>query len=323
MALNYSMSAHGGFEGNGQTLRIASKLGEYSPEDGLDLTRRTLLGVLKYPGCYSKVVNRDCYSNQTSSSPINIERWKPPKCIFDDEEDVLEWILKPFSFEDKRRFQDVKVKNKKHCKPKYKSFDASIMELADDIAYGVHDLEDALALCLVKFKEWDEEVISKIAGLDYCEIKQDIDFYNQKLFSDSNKDRKHAVSKLVRFFITNTKIVEQKRFKHFLLDYEATIETPGKEILDILKHFVHEHVIKKPEVQALEYKGQQMVLKLFEVLQENPRRLLPKTTLEKYEEASNKNRIMCDYVSGMTDSYATKLYHRLFSPDIGSIFDRL
>lgn len=82
-------------------------------------------------------------------------------------------------------------------------------------------------------------------------------------------------------------------------------------------------VIKTPEVQVLEYKGQQIILRIFEVLRENPNRLLPKNTLSAYNNAENKNRVLCDYISGMTDSYATKLYHKLFTPDIGSIFDRL
>ncbi|HDL8364409.1 TPA: dNTP triphosphohydrolase, partial [Yersinia enterocolitica] len=43
VALNYSMITSGGFEGNGQTLRIVSRLAEYSPHHGMDLTRRTLL----------------------------------------------------------------------------------------------------------------------------------------------------------------------------------------------------------------------------------------------------------------------------------------
>lgn len=34
-------------------------------------------------------------------------------------------------------------KIKKHSKTQFKTLDASIMELADDISYGVHDLEDA------------------------------------------------------------------------------------------------------------------------------------------------------------------------------------
>ena len=50
VALNYMMRHDGGFEANGQTLRILSRLGEYSEDSGLDLTRRSTLSVIKYPG---------------------------------------------------------------------------------------------------------------------------------------------------------------------------------------------------------------------------------------------------------------------------------
>ncbi|MEN3752097.1 dGTP triphosphohydrolase [Mangrovibacter sp. SLW1] len=50
VALNYCMLNHGGFEGNGQTLRILSKLDKYTQEHGLDPTRRLLLGVLEISG---------------------------------------------------------------------------------------------------------------------------------------------------------------------------------------------------------------------------------------------------------------------------------
>src|SRR3546814_608554 len=53
VALNFAMRDHGGFEGNGQTLRILSKLELFSEGFGSNLTRRTLLGTLKYPAPYS------------------------------------------------------------------------------------------------------------------------------------------------------------------------------------------------------------------------------------------------------------------------------
>ncbi|MEE7026582.1 dNTP triphosphohydrolase, partial [Escherichia coli :H15] len=56
VALNYCMQDYGGFEGNGQTLRILSKLDKYTLEHGLDPTRRLLLGILKYPVKYSDLV---------------------------------------------------------------------------------------------------------------------------------------------------------------------------------------------------------------------------------------------------------------------------
>ena len=57
VALNYCMRSNGGFEGNGQTLRILTRLEKFSAGAGANLTRRTLLGVLKYPVGYSVVVN--------------------------------------------------------------------------------------------------------------------------------------------------------------------------------------------------------------------------------------------------------------------------
>lgn len=57
VALNYCMRDYGGFEGNGQTLRILGKLDKYTAEHGLNPTRRMLLGVLKYPASYGCLVN--------------------------------------------------------------------------------------------------------------------------------------------------------------------------------------------------------------------------------------------------------------------------
>ena len=52
VALNYCMRGYGGFEGNGQTLRILGKLDKYTEYHGLNPTRRMLLGILKYPVTY-------------------------------------------------------------------------------------------------------------------------------------------------------------------------------------------------------------------------------------------------------------------------------
>ena len=49
VALNYLMHEHGGFEGNGQTFRIVTKLEPYTKSKGMDLSRRTLLGTTQIP----------------------------------------------------------------------------------------------------------------------------------------------------------------------------------------------------------------------------------------------------------------------------------
>ncbi|WDE03700.1 deoxyguanosinetriphosphate triphosphohydrolase family protein [Thalassomonas viridans] len=335
VALNSFMYNHGGFEGNGQTLRIVSKLGEYSPEQGLDLTRRTMLGLLKYPVLHQEVA--DYAAAPSGGASLNIDGFKPPKCIHDDEADILAWLIAPLPEKDREQFracvvskqskeQDkeqgkVQGRDKGKRKAAHKSFDTSIMELADDISYGVHDLEDALALKLVTFQQWQDEVINRLQ--DDNIIAGDVDFYNTRLFSECNKARKHAISRLIGYLIHSIEITEKTAFEQPLLRYQVTMSPQASALLDLLKGFVIKNVIKRPEVQVLEYKGQQMILRLFEVLQENPKRLLPLAVYQAYEQSGDQKRVICDYVAGMSDNDATKLYHKLFTPQMGSIFDRL
>ncbi len=65
---------------------------------------------------------------------------------------------------------------------------------------------------------------------------------------------------------------------------------------------------------------------LFHAFQTDPKRLLPTRDAASYEEAPDdrrKMRVICDYIAGMTDEYATKRYEQLFTPRAGSVFDRL
>lgn len=64
-----------------------------------------------------------------------------------------------------------------------------------------------------------------------------------------------------------------------------------------------------------------MVVSVFEAMQSDPERLLPRTALPRYE--AGGIRAICDFVAGMTDVYVLKTYERLFSPRMGYVFDRL
>lgn len=324
VALNYCMINDGGFEGNGQTLRIVSKLAEYTPENGMNLTRRTLLGLIKYPIPYSKfnLPYPEKKQGQHLNIPLQLTEYYPPKCILDTEADLFtKWVAKIFSEEDLSKFMTINPKKK--TKPLYTSFDSSIMELADDISYGIHDLEDAVALKLVNENQWREQVVSAIKNIN-VELNNDLEEITKLLFGLTNRDRKHAISKLIRYFLKKAHISKQNLFEHPLLDYNAGLEDEeNTKALEIIKTFVINNVIKQPEIQILDYKGQKIVVELFEVLSNNPKNLLPSSTLQQYEKAENKNRIICDYISGMTDAYASRLYHKLFTPNMGSVFDRL
>ena len=319
VAMNAMMLDDGGFEANGQTLRILSRLGEYSEHDGLDLTRRTMLGTVKYPALYSRAARYAPDLPGPAASPLNIDHWEPPKCLYDSEADVLDWLLDPFTAADRDGLTALDDSGAGHRRTRHKPFDTSIMELADDIAYGVHDLEDALALGLVHREAWNEQVSARIRALDITDLN-DMDTMDERLFASAAGGRKHAVSILVGFFIRNVALVEETRFEHPLLRLQAHMALPAYTVLLLIKDFVMSHVIKRPELQHLQYKGQRVVVTLFDIFRENPARLLPVPVFAAYETIGL--RAIADYLSAMTDVSAGKLYHKLLSPASGSIYDR-
>ena len=204
IALNYLMQKNGGFEGNAQTFRITATLGEYESGFGLNLTRATMLGLSKYPTLYSTFKNSYPASSKESQEKFpKFSNYKPPKCIFDSEKEILDWMLKPFIKEDREKYCQI---DKKTGKAKNFNFFSSIVDLADDIAYGVHDLEDAIALKLVSIKDLEEqEKELSFEGLN-IEYQKMI----QNLFS--SKDRKMTISKIVNLFISSVTLKKKTSF---------------------------------------------------------------------------------------------------------------
>jgi dGTPase len=338
VALNYCMRDSGGFEGNAQSLRILTKLEKFSEKNGANLTRRALLGILKYPAKYSDVKNEelkpDLHKDGTVTRFINTEKSKPPKCYFDSEEDTVKWIFQKLEDENKNLFKTTKTTENQHKKTLYKSFDCSIMDIADDIAYGVHDLEDVIALGLIKEndfrsavpKEKCKDFIEKIQSTYYSDKDSKKNIYYDfvtSLFSDNGAQRKRQISRLVHYFIVNVEIYNiDASFNETLFKYNAKLTEESKKFLDALKEIVVNKVIKSPKVQHLEFKGQMMVVSVFEVFASDPKLFLPQEEYEVYNKQQDR-RVICDYIAGMTDGFLLKTYERLFSPRMGSIFDKL
>lgn len=332
VALNFAMREHGGFEGNGQTLRILSKLEIFSEGFGSNLTRRTLLGTLKYPVPYSARAPKTPAPGKIS--PINgqmmLDRYlhKPPKCYMDTEQDVVDWIYEPLSARDREFVYAHSAK----------SLDCTIMDLADDIAYGVHDLEDAISLGLVSDEQMTQDIDPLLWGefLERLNDRYPAEFaeslgtpyetFCKNLFSGDPASTKRQIGRLVGYMIANTRILERD-FESPLFRYEAAMRPAALMLLTKLKSFIHRRVIHSPQLQQCRFKGQQMIVQLFAYYNHDPKFLLPAHVGHQFQEAegddSAQQRVICDYIASLTDDSLMAAYERFFSPRAGSAFDHL
>lgn len=328
VALNFKMRNHGGFEGNGQTLRLLTKVENSYGQYGLDLTRRALLGVLKYPVPRSEVVTkRKPEVVESFSKTIRINDWLPPKSYFDSEQDEVDWLLSILSDSDRELFQSLSrtPDERQHGKAAYHSFDCSVMDTADDIAYGVHDLEDAIHLRLIERDKFDTDELRQ--KLIETPLGKKSDELFDALFNHELHVRKQAIGEMVNYFIIASEIKEtNQNFENQLLRYNVFLKPEARELLDHLMHFIYEYVIDSQEARTFEYGGQTVVLRLFEAMSSNPTSLLDNKNRALFQAQDSEEasyRVICDYIANMTDEYAYRMHERLFGFNTRTIFERL
>jgi dGTPase len=326
VALNFMMRLHGGFEGNGQTLRLLTKVENSYGAFGLDLTRRALLGILKYPAKRSAVVARVLPEVIPQSKTIRVNDWLPPKAYFDCESAEVEWLLSPLIESDRLHFQSLAElpRDNQHGRSAFHAFDCSIMDIADDIAYGVHDLEDAIHLRLIHREELDTELCRNL--MTNTPLKNSPDLM-AGLFSQLLHVRKQAIGEIVNYFITAVDVkITDERFDNPLLKYNAVLLPEARALLDYLTQCIYRYVIDSQEARTFEYGGQTVILRLFEAISSNPSSLLDIKNRVLFQQATDEDdawRVVCDYIANMTDEYAYRMHERLFGFNTRTIFERL
>ncbi|HAT8368967.1 TPA: dNTP triphosphohydrolase, partial [Legionella pneumophila] len=313
VALNYMMRHYGGFEGNGQTLRLLTKVENSYGGFGLDLTRRALLGILKYPVKRANVVApQQPPIHESIHKTIKINDWLPPKAYFDCEQPEVDWLLSPLSDNDRELFQSLSVKpnGTQAGKAAYHNFDCSIMDTADDIAYGVHDLEDAIHLRLINRSHLDTPEFRQLISETALSLHRER--LLNSLFSPEICLRKQAIGEMVNYFITSTQIiVTNEEFENSLLKHNIALIPEAHALLSYLMQCIYNNVIDSQEARTFEYGGQTVVLRLFDAISSNPASLLDNKNRVLFSQAPDEvaaYRVVCDYLANMTDEYAYRMH---------------
>ncbi|RLA94202.1 MAG: deoxyguanosinetriphosphate triphosphohydrolase [Deltaproteobacteria bacterium] len=193
------------------------------------------------------------------------------------------------------------------------TLEAQLIELADEIAYNNHDIDDGLESGLIQLEELEEvplwkEVWELVKGkypgarlktLKYSAISHLISLLIHDVASQTLKNiREHGIETLE----------DVRRYGRHLVCYSPEVERESAR----LKEFLHRKLYRHFRVERMRLKAERFITELFKAYLENPT-LLP----EKYQRRMQQElpqRVICDYIAGMTDRFALEEYKKLFDP---------
>ena len=188
------------------------------------------------------------------------------------------------------------------------SLEAQMAAISDDIAYNSHDLEDGLKSNLFSLNDLKNiPILDKIIFKHKKKIKKySIDLIvrqvireiinemvNDVIITTKKNIKLNNVKDLKDVYKTKKKIVS---FSNKMKNFDFKIKNFLKK-----KMYFHKTVNKKTNY------GKKIIKRLFFQIQKNPKKYI---NINKYNN-SNLERIICDYIAGMTDRYAINLYNKI------------
>jgi dGTPase len=189
------------------------------------------------------------------------------------------------------------------------SFEAQIADLADEITYYSHDLDDAIDFDILNFAQLEEVDVWKVAadsvraryphlrepGLHKLIIRDVIDRQVQDVI----------VSSAEQIMSVKVQSREDVRNNPVLIRYGDELAEANRA----LRKFLYQNVYYHPRVAEVNQRACEMLRKVFESYLLDPSRL--GDAAARRIESEGLHRTVCDYISGMTDRYLMEEYARL------------
>ncbi len=193
------------------------------------------------------------------------------------------------------------------------TLEAQLIDLADEIAYNNHDIDDGLKAGYIRLQDLAEVELWQQTWLMVGEKFPGLDERRQVLQTIS-----YLISELIRDLVTTTanrletlniQTTEDVRRQPLnLVSFSPQMQQLNRQ----LKKFLYQKLYKHYKVERMRVKAERFLTLLFENYSNHPS-LLP----EKYQQRFDKygtERVICDYIASMTDRYAQDEYKRLYEP---------
>ena len=201
------------------------------------------------------------------------------------------------------------------------SLEAQLVNLADQIAYNNHDVDDGLRAGLITIEQ-------------LCEIYLFREQYETVVSSYPKLNQRRTIHEVVRRMINRLVIdiveTSEKNLAEAMPENIETVRQHNGPLICFseeqarlnheLKHFLREKLYRHYRVMRMTLKAERILSELFEAFLGEPR-LLPD---EQYEltlklPTTDQARVITDYIAGMTDRYALSEHQKLFSPPVPTV----
>ena len=315
-ALDEIAASCGGFEGNAQTLRILTRLeaktfGDRDRSVGLNLTRATLDASTKYPWARAEAENP--HGSHADGTRRAVRKFG----VYDDDLEVFGWLREG-------------VDGRRRC------IETQVMDLADDVAYSVHDLEDGVvsgkidlawltdpgqrAEVWATVRDWylpdvvDDELEAALGLL------QDLVTWPRAPYDGSRRtlaSLKDLTSDLIGLFCTQVRDATIEKYGDLpLLRYAADVVVPRETEIAVaaLKGVAAHYVMRADDRVALLQRQLEVLTELVALLRlRGPGELMPmfRADFDAAGTDAARLRVIVDQVASLTDASAVAWHTRL------------
>ncbi len=192
------------------------------------------------------------------------------------------------------------------------NLETQIANVADELAYTTHDLDDGLRSGMITPEMLD--------GIALWEILRET--YSWRGPQLDEMERHRMIRQLVGFMVTDminttdTRLKESKvksandiqKLKHNVIGYSEDMQRRNRE----LKDFLYKKLYRHYRVVRMSVKAERLITDMFNAYKAEPA-ILP-NHVQKFIDKRGLERTICDYIAGMTDRYAIEENQKIFNP---------